>query len=42
VYYLLEGDFECQLTNATHMHNVSGKKTDVLDAEWGVASRKVV
>jgi transposase len=23
------------LINATHMHNVPGKKTDVLDAEWG-------
>ena len=35
IYYLLEDDFECQLINATHMHNVPGKKTDVLDAEWG-------
>ena len=35
VYYLLEDDFECWLINATHMHNVPGKKTDVLDAEWG-------
>jgi hypothetical protein len=34
-YYLLEDDFECWLINATHMHNVPGKKTDVLDAEWG-------
>ncbi len=35
VYYLLEDDFECQLINAAHMRNVPGKKTDVLDAEWG-------
>jgi transposase len=35
IYYLLEDDFECWLINATHMHNVPGKKTDVLDAEWG-------
>ena len=35
VYYLLEDDVECWLINATHMHNVPGKKTDVLDAEWG-------
>ena len=35
IYYLLEDDFECWLINVTHMHNVSGKKTDVLDAEWG-------
>lgn len=35
VYYLLEDDLECWLINATHMHNVPGKKTDVLDAEWG-------
>ncbi len=35
LFYLLEDDFECWLINATHMHNVPGKKTDVLDAEWG-------
>ncbi len=35
LYYLLEDDFECWLINATHMHNLPGKKTDVLDAEWG-------
>lgn len=35
IYYLLEDDFDCQLFNARHMHNVPGKKTDVLDAEWG-------
>ena len=35
IYYLLEDDFECWLINATHMHNVPGKKTDVLDASVG-------
>lgn len=35
IYYLLEDDVECWLINAAHMRNVPGKKTDVLDAEWG-------
>lgn len=35
VYYLLEDEFECWLVNAAHLRNVPGKKTDVLDAEWG-------
>jgi transposase len=35
LYYLLEEEVECWLINATHLHHVPGKKTDVLDAEWG-------
>ena len=31
---LLEDDVECWLSNARHLRNVPGKKTDVLDAEW--------
>src|SRR5919107_827553 len=34
VYYLLEDEFEVQLLNAAHMHNVPGRKTDVSDAAW--------
>ncbi|HZY57928.1 MAG TPA: IS110 family transposase [Rubrobacteraceae bacterium] len=34
VFYLLEGDFECWLINAQHLHHVPGRKTDVRDAEW--------
>ena len=34
VYYSLEADFECQLLNAAHMHNVPGRKTDQADAAW--------
>jgi transposase len=33
-YHLLEDAVECWLLNARHLHNVPGKKTDVLDAEW--------
>jgi hypothetical protein len=33
-YYLLEDEFEVQLLNAAHMHNVPGRKTDVSDAAW--------
>jgi transposase len=34
VYYGLETSFECQLVNAQHIHNVPGRKTDVIDAAW--------
>jgi transposase len=34
VYYLLEDHFDVQLLNARHLHNVPGRKTDVIDAEW--------
>jgi transposase len=34
VYYALEAGFECWLVNAQHMHNVPGRKTDVIDAAW--------
>lgn len=34
VYYLLEDGFQVQLLNAQHLHNVPGRKTDVIDAEW--------
>jgi nucleoside-diphosphate-sugar epimerase len=34
VYYLLEDSFTVQLLNARHLHNVPGRKTDVIDAEW--------
>jgi transposase len=34
VYYALEVGFECWLVNAQHMHNVPGRKTDVIDAAW--------
>ncbi|MDW5326740.1 IS110 family transposase [Plantactinospora sp. KLBMP9567] len=34
VYYLLEDSFSVQLLNARHLHNVPGRKTDVIDAEW--------
>ncbi len=30
----MEGDFECWLINAQHLHHVPGRKTDVRDAEW--------
>jgi transposase len=35
IYYLLEGEFECQLFNARHLRHVPGRKSDVQDAEWG-------
>jgi transposase len=31
---LLEGQMECWLLNAAHLHNVPGRKTDVADAAW--------
>ncbi len=34
IYNLLEGQFELCVVNAQHMKAVSGRKTDVQDAEW--------
>ena len=34
VWQLLEGQVECWLLNAAHLHNVPGRKTDVADAAW--------
>jgi transposase len=33
-WQLLEGQVECWLLNAAHLHNVPGRKTDVADAAW--------
>src|SRR5207247_7031127 len=32
--YVLEQRFECWLINAQHLHNVPGRKTDVIDSVW--------
>jgi transposase len=34
VWQLLEGQVECWLLNAAHLHHVPGRKTDVADAAW--------
>jgi transposase len=34
VFYVLEPHFECWLLNAQHLHNVPGRKTDVIDSAW--------
>ena len=34
VFYVLEQRFECWLLNAQHMHNVPGRKSDVIDSAW--------
>ncbi len=34
VYNLLEDDFDVMVTNARHIKNMPGRKTDVKDAEW--------
>src|SRR6266545_4369463 len=34
VFQLLEGRFDCWLLNAQHLHNVPGRKTDVIDSAW--------
>jgi transposase len=34
VYYLIEDSFSVHLLNARHLHNVPGRKSDVIDAEW--------
>ncbi len=34
VFHVLEPRFECWLLNAQHLHNVPGRKSDVIDAAW--------
>jgi transposase len=34
VFQVLETRFECWLLNAQHLHNVPGRKTDVIDSAW--------
>jgi len=34
VFYVLERRFECWLLNAQHLHNVPGRKSDVIDSAW--------
>jgi transposase len=34
VYAVLEGSFDLVVGNATHIKNVPGRKTDVIDAQW--------
>lgn len=34
VYHILEGSFEVLLTNAQHVKQVSGRKSDASDSEW--------
>jgi transposase len=34
VFQVLEDRFECWLSNAQHLRNVHGRKTDVKDSEW--------
>ncbi len=34
VFYVLERRFECWLLNAQHLHNVPGRKSDVIDSGW--------
>jgi len=34
VFNVLEGSFEVVLTNAQHVHNLPGRKTDAKDSEW--------
>jgi transposase len=34
VFYVLERNFECWLLNAQHLHNVPGRKSDVIDSAW--------
>jgi len=34
VFYALEDRFECWLINAQHLHNVPGRKSDVIDSRW--------
>ena len=34
IYNILEGQFEVLVVNAKHVKNVTGRKTDVKDAEW--------
>src|SRR6266540_1070772 len=34
VFYVLERRFECWLLNAQHLHNVPGRKSDVIASAW--------
>jgi Transposase len=34
VFYVLERRFECWLLNAPHLHNVPGRKSDLIDSAW--------
>src|SRR5215207_6932967 len=34
VFWVLERRFECWLLNAQHLHNVPGRKSDVIDSAW--------
>src|SRR5438094_9376125 len=34
VFYVLERRFECWLLNAQHLHNVPGRKSDVIGSAW--------
>src|ERR671919_1008626 len=34
VFYVLERRFECWLLNAQHLHNVPGRKSDLIDSAW--------
>src|SRR5881296_2272795 len=34
VFYVLEPRFECWLLNAQHLHNVPGRKSDLIDSAW--------
>jgi transposase len=34
VFYVLERRFECWLLKAQHLHNVPGRKSDVIDSVW--------
>jgi transposase len=34
VFHVLERRFECWLLNAQHLHNVPGRKSDVIDSAW--------
>src|SRR5215218_2856380 len=34
VFHVLEARFECWLLNAQHLHNVPGRKSDVIDSAW--------
>jgi len=34
VFYVLERRFQCWLINAQHLHNVPGRKSDVIDSVW--------
>ena len=37
VFWVLERRFECWLLNAQHLHNVPGRKSDLIDSAWCVS-----